>query len=600
MRYARAVLTLLLGALLTLSAHPALTAPIASRPAHGLSMYGDLRYGSGFTHFDYVNPRAPKGGSVTLSALGTFDSLNPFILKGVPAAGLGQVFETLMVGAADEAFAQYGLLAETVETPPDRSWVAFTLRPEARFHDGSPVTVEDVIWTFQTLMSQGHPFYRSYYSHVARVETAGPRRVKFTFKTGMNRELPLIVGQMPVLPKAWWQGREFTRTTLERPLGSGPYRVDAVEPGRSITYRRVPDYWGAGLPVNVGRFNFDTLRYDYYRDGTVALEAFKGGAYDFRLENSAKQWATGYDVPAVRQGRIRRESIPNEIPTGMQGFVYNTRREIFHDPRVRQALAYAFDFEWSNAHLFYGAYTRTASYFSNSELAARGLPTAAERAVLAPFRARVAPEVFGEAPEPPSSARGGQRANLIRALAILEDAGWVVRDMRLVHAQTGRPLAFEILLDDPTWERITLPFVQNLERLGVAARIRTVDSAQYEYRLKQFDFDMTVGLFAQSLSPGNEQNDYWSREAARTPGSRNLAGVSDPVVDELIARLIAAPDRTALVARTRALDRVLRAGHYVIPHWHIAAFRVAYWDRFGHPERPPRYELGFDTWWVRS
>ncbi|HEX3175625.1 MAG TPA: extracellular solute-binding protein [Methylomirabilota bacterium] len=597
MRCHRGRLAFLLLVVAMLAAFPPSVGRAASG-AHGLSMYGDLKYGPGFAHFDYVNPRAPKGGTVTLSAIGTFDSLNPFILKGVPAVGLGNVFDTLMVGASDEAFAQYGLVAETVETPSDRSWVAFTLRPQARFHDGTPITVGDVIWTFETLKAKGHPFYRSYYAHVARVESDGPRRVRFTFSGGTNRELPLIVGQMPVLSKAWWSGRDFARTSLEAPLGSGPYRVAAIDPGRSITYERVSDYWAAELPVNVGRFNVGTIRYDYYRDGTVALEAFKAGAYDFRVEDSSKQWATGYDVPAVRDGRIRKEQIPNQIPTGMQGFVYNTRRDVFRDPRVREALGNAFDFEWTNAHLFYGAYTRTASYFSNSELAAQGLPTEAERQVLAPFRDRVPASVFGEAPRPPSTADGGLRPNLVRALRLLDEAGWIVRDMRLVSRATGQPLAFEILLDDPKWERITLPFVQNLERLGVAARVRTVDAAQYEYRLKQFDFDMTVAVFPQSLSPGNEQADYWSREAARTPGSRNLAGVDDPVVDALIAGLIAAPDRPALVARTRALDRVLRAGHYVIPHWHITAFRVAYWNRFGRPAQPPKYDLGFDTWWV--
>ena len=461
------------------------------------------------------------------------------------------------------------------------------------------MTVDDVIWTFETLKAKGHPLYRSYYAAVTKAEASGPRRVRFTFKVAMNRELPLIVGQLPVLSKAWWTGRDFGKTTLEPPLGSGAYRVESFEPGRSITYRRVKDYWAAALPVNVGRQNFDAIRYDYYRDGTVALEAFKGGAYDIRQENSAKSWATGYDVPAVHDGRIKKEQIPNEVPTGMQGFAYNTRREQFRDPRVREALAAAFDFEWSNAHLFYGAYTRTESYFSNSELAARGLPSDAERAVLAPYRGRIPDAVFTESYRAPSTAAGGIRPNLVRAMRLLEAAGWVVRDMRLVHAATGRPMTIEILLDDPTWERITLPFVQNLERLGVAARIRTVDHAQYEYRLKHFDFDITVALYAQSLSPGNEQADFWGREAARTPGSRNLAGISDPVVDELIAQLIAAPDRAALIARTRALDRVLLFGHYLIPHFHITAFRTAYWNRFARPAIAPKYELGLDTWWIR-
>jgi microcin C transport system substrate-binding protein len=569
------------------------------RPAHGLSMYGDMKYGPGFTHFEYADPKAPKGGTVKLSAIGTFDTLNPFVLRGGAAVGLGQVFDSLMSGSSDEAFAYYGLVAETVETPADRSWVAFTLRPQARFHDGKPITVEDVIWSFETLKTKGHPFYRSYYAHVTKAEAAGPRRVRFTFKAAMNRELPLIVGQLPVLPKHWWASRDFKKTTLEPPLGSGPYRVESFEPGRSITYRRVKGYWGAELPVNVGRYNFDAIRYDYYRDGTVALEAFKGGAYDFRRENSSKSWATGYNVPAVRDGRIKMEQIPNEVPTGMQGFVYNTRREQFRDPRVREALAAAFDFDWANAHLFYGAYTRTQSYFSNSELAAKGVPDELERAVLAPFRGRVPDAVFGESYQAPSTKSGGVRPHLVKALKLLESAGWVVRDLRLVNTATGRQMTVEILLDEPTWERIALPFVQNLERLGVAARIRTVDHAQYEYRLKQFDFDLTVALYPQSLSPGNEQADFWSSEAARTPGSRNLAGISDPVVDELIAQIIAAPDRAQLVARTRALDRVLLFGHYLIPHFHITAFRTAYWNRFGRPAVSPKYELGFDTWWIK-
>ena len=573
------------------------SAPVTG-PAHGLSIHGDLKYGPRFAHFAYVDPRAPKGGSVTLSAIGTFDNLNPYILKGGPAAGIATTFDTLTVNSSDEPSSEYGLVAETIDTPPDRSWVAFTLRRAARFHDGSPMTVEDVIWTFDTLRTKGHPQYRSYYAAVASVETTGPRTVRFTFKEGDNRELPVIVGQLPVLSKAYWAGRDFTKTTLQAPLGSGPYRVESMEPGRSITYRRVSDYWGAALPVNVGRYNFDAIRYDYYRDDTVALEAFKGGAYDLRRESSSKNWARAYDIPAVRDGRIKKEQIPNEVPTGMQGFVFNTRRTIFRDPRLRQALTTAFDFEWSNAHLFYGAYARTRSYFSNSELASRGLPSPAELAVLAPFRGRVPDEVFTREYQPPSTGPGGLRPNLVRALELLKEAGWVVREMRLVNAETGRPLTFEILLDDPGFERITLPFVKNLERLGVTARVRTVDSAQYEYRAKQFDFDMTVGLFPQSSSPGNEQIDYWASVSANTPGSRNLPGVRDPVVDRLIELLIAAPDRAALVARTRALDRVLLWGHYVIPQFHIAAFRVAYWDRFGRPSVPPKYEIGVDTWWV--
>src|SRR5438309_4630860 len=409
-------------------------------PVHGLSIHGDLKYGPGFTQFDYVNPRAPKGGSVTLPAIGTFDNLNPFILKGVPAAGIATTFDTLTVASTDEPSSEYGLVAETMETPADRSWVSFTLRSAARFHDGSPMTVEDVIWTFDTLRTRGHPVYRSYYAQVASVEKVGPRTVRFTFKGGYNRVLPAIVGQLPVLSRAYWTGRDFAKTTLTPPLGSGPYRVESVEPGRSITYRRVKDYWAAALPVYVGRFNFDTIRYDYYRDGTVAIEAFKGGAYDIRQENSSKSWATAYDVPAVHDGRIKKEEIRHEMPTGMQGFVYNTRRAVFRDARVREALASAFDFEWTNAHLFYGAYARTRSYFSNSELASRGLPGGAELDVLAPFRGRVPDEVFTREYRPPSTDPDGLRQNLVRALELLKQAGWVVRDMRLVNAETRRRL----------------------------------------------------------------------------------------------------------------------------------------------------------------
>ena len=567
--------------------------------SHALSMYGDLKYGPSFRHFEYVNPDAPKGGLVKLAAVGTFDSLNPFILKGVPAAGIGNLFETLAIGSGDEAFSQYGLLAESVDLPADRSWVAYTLRPEARFHDGTPVTAADAVWSFETLRDKGHPFYRAYYARVTKAEAQGERTVRFTFAPGDNRELALIVGQLPVLSRAYWSRRPFDRTTLEPPVGSGPYRIESLEPGRSITYRRVPDYWGGRLPVNVGRNNFDVIRYDYYRDSTVAIEAFKAGAYDFRQEASAKSWATAYTGPGVREGLIRKDLVDNEVPTGMQGFAFNTRRAIFRDRRVREALGYAFDFEWSNAHLFYGAYTRTRSYFSNSELASRGLPGPDELAVLAPFRGRVPDEVFTRAYAPPATDGSGFiRPGVIAALALLREAGWVVRDQRLVDARTGAPMQFEILLNEPTFERIALPFARNLARLGVTARVRTVDTAQYQYRLDHFDFDMTVALWGQSLSPGNEQRDFWGSDKADVPGSQNQAGIRDPVVDALIDLVVAAPDRASRIARTRALDRVLLWGFYVIPHYHIQAFRLAYWDRFGRPSVQPRYALGFEDWWV--
>ncbi|MGH7322038.1 MAG: extracellular solute-binding protein [Candidatus Rokuibacteriota bacterium] len=565
---------------------------------HGLAMHGDLKYGPGFKHFGYVNPEAPKGGDVKLAAIGTFDTLNPFILKGVPALGVGEVFDTLTVNSGDEPFSEYGLVAETIEMPADRSWVAFTLRPEARFHDGSPITVDDVIWTFETLKAKGRPFYRSYYGQVAKAEKVGDRKVRFSFGPGENRELPLIVGQLPVLPKAYWSKRDFEKTTLEPPLGSGPYRVDAVEPGRAITYRRVKNYWAAKVPVNVGRDNFDTIRYDYYRDTTVALEGFKGGEYDFRAENSAKNWATAYSIPAVTQGLVKKEEILNEVPTGMQAFVYNTRRPIFQDPRVRRALAYAFDFEWTNKNLFYGAYTRTRSYFSNSELASSGPPGPEELKLLEPFRGKIPEDVLTKGYEPPATDGSGVIRDGVReALRLLGEAGWTIKGQKLVSAR-GETMQFEILESDPAFERITLPFIKNLERLGITARIRMVDSAQFQKRVEDFDFDMTITVWGQSLSPGNEQGDFWGSRAADTSGTRNLAGIKDPAVDKLIDLVITAPDRKSLVDRTRALDRVLLWGVYVIPHWHIRAYRVAYWDKFSRPTTSPKYALGFDTWWV--
>ena len=565
---------------------------------HGVAMHGDLKYGPGFTHFDYVNPDAPKGGKVRLQANGSFDSLNPFILKGRPAVGIGRLFETLMTGSRDEAFSQYGLLAETVEIPEDRSWVAFTLRPEARWHDGAPITVEDVIFSLETIKTKGHPFYRAYYGDVVAAEKVGERKVKFSFADGVNRELPLIIGELPIISKAYYTANDFEKTSLEAPLGSGPYRVESVDPGRSITYARVEDYWGAEVPARRGQDNFDILRYDYYRDPTVAMEAFKAHEYDFRRENASKVWATAYQGPAFDDGLIVKEEIGHSMPTGMQGFVFNTRRAKFADRRLRQALGYAFDFEWTNKNLFSGAYSRTSSYFSNSELAASGLPGPAELALLEPFRDQLPPEVFSEVFAPPESdGSGNARRNLRTAFKLLGEAGWTVEDTKLV-GPGGEPLEIEFLIVSPLFERVIAPFIKNLEKLGVTTKIRLVDSAQYQQRLDQFDFDVVVLSVGQSLSPGNEQNNYWTTTAADTPGSRNFAGIKDPVVDALVETLIAAADRDSLITAARALDRVLLWGHYVIPHWHIRYFRVAYWNKFVRPAVTPKYSLGFDGWWI--
>jgi microcin C transport system substrate-binding protein len=481
-------LTLLLTAAITPAAGAA-----DSTTSHALSLFGDVKYPAGFAHFDYVNPDAPKGGTARLSAVGSFDNLNPFIIKGVAAAGIGNVFDTLLTPSLDEPSTMYGLLAESVEIAGDRSWVVYNLRKEARFQDGSPVTPDDVIWTFETLRSKGRPFYRSYYADVDKVEKIGERGVKFTFKGGDNRELPQIVGELPVLSKAWWSTREFDKTSLEAPLGSGPYKVESVDPGRSITYRRVADYWGDKLAVNRGRHNFEIMRYDYYRDPTVALEAFKAGEYDLRQENSAKNWATGYDGPALQQGLIKQEQIPNQLPTGMQGFGYNTRRPFFQDARLRQALDGAFDFEWSNKTLFYGAYARTESYFSNSDLASSGLPSEAEKAILDKYKGRI-PETVFTTPyrEPSTDGSGNIRDNLREGLRLLKEAGWTVKGDKLVNDKTGQPLVFEMLLADPQFERVVLPFAQNLKRLGITMNVRTVDSAQYQKRMDDYDYDMTV------------------------------------------------------------------------------------------------------------
>jgi microcin C transport system substrate-binding protein len=563
---------------------------------HGMAMHGEPKYGPDFRHFDYVNPEAPKGGELRLGVQGTFDSFNPLIDRGNPFSAIG--IETLTVASADEPFTRYGLIAETIEWPEDRSWVAFTLRPEGRWHDGRPITAEDVVFSFNLLKTKGSNFFRLYYGSVAGAEQTGPRKVRFTFREAGNRELPLIVGEMPVLPKHYWEGRDFERTTLEPPLASGPYRIAAFEAGRRVVVERVDDYWGAGLAVQAGQNNFDRIRYEYFRDETVIRQALKGGVIDFREENQAKAWALEYDVPAVRDGWLRKEEIAHENPTGMQAFVFNCRRPPFADPRVRQALGYAFDFEWTNRTLFFDQYTRTRSYFSNSELASRGLPEGGELAVLERHRGRVPEAVFSRPfAVPATDGSGWPRDNLARAFALLAEAGWRVRDLRLVDEETGQPMRFEILLVSQAFERVVLPFVRNLSRLGIEASVRLVDQSQYINRLRSFDFDMIIGVWGQSESPGNEQRSYWGSAAADQPGSRNHAGIKDAVVDELIELVIASPDREALVARTRALDRVLLWGFYGIPQWHIRHDRILYWDRFSRPEVTPRRGTSVDYWW---
>ncbi len=569
-------------------------------PQHALTLYDEApKYPADFQHYDYVNPDAPKGGTFRQKGVGSFDSLNPFISKGVPADDMDLNYDTLARQSLDEPFTEYGLVAGRIEKAPDNSWVRFYLRPEARFHDGQPMHAEDVVFSFQTLIQNGSPLYRSYYADVAEVVAEDPQRVLFKFKHSNNRELPLILGQLPVLPKHFWEGRDFTKGSLDIPLGSGPYRVAEVKAGRSIRYERVKDYWARDLPINRGMFNFDVLDIQYYRDSTVALEAGKAGQFDFWLESSAKNWATAYDISAVREKRLIREEIPNGNPTGMQGFVFNLRKPLFQDVRVREALSLVFDFEWTNKQLFNGAYTRTDSYFENSDMAASGLPTPAELKILEPLRGQIPERIF-DTPfsNPVTDASGMLREQQRRAYKLLQEAGWRIVDDKMVDAQ-GTPVKIEFLLTQADFDRVLLPYKRNLADLGIELVIRRVDVSQYITRIRSRDFDMMVGSFPQSTSPGNEQREFWASSSADKPGSRNYIGLKDPAIDSLVESLINATSRQDLVDHARALDRVLVWGHYVVPNWHIKTWRVAYWNHIGHPAVPPRYDVGLQTWWSK-
>ena len=571
--------------------------------SHAIAMHGEPKYDQNFISVEYVSNNAEKGGNIVRSAIGTYDTFNPFTLKGTSAAGIGLLYESLTVGSSDEAFTEYGLLAKSIEWPDDRSWVTFTLRDEAKWHDGKKITSDDVVWTFNTLMEKGHPFYKYYYGDVSEVIKITENKVKFEFSTNTNKELVLIVGQLPVLPKHYWENKNFEETTLDVPIGSGPYKVKSFDAGRSITYELDMDYWGFEnniVPIKVGKDNMGSIRYDYYKDRGVEREAFKSGEIDFFSENTSKEWATGYDIDAVTEGLIKKELIPHENPQGMQAFAFNTRKDIFADKRVRKALSFAFDFEWTNKNLFYGAYKRTDSFFENSELASSGLPSQAELAYLNPYIDQLPKEIFNEEySNPKTDGSGFIRNELQEATKLLQEAGWKLKDGKLENSNE-EPFEFEILLVSPAFERIVLPFIDNLEKLGINASLRTIDSSQYQKRIESFDFDMVVFTFSQSLSPGNEQRNFWSSGAADTNGSRNIIGIKNNVIDLLIENLINAKDREDLITISRALDRVLLWNYYVIPQWHISAYRVLYWDMFDQPKQKPKYSLGFDTWWVNQ
>jgi microcin C transport system substrate-binding protein len=600
---------LLTPALTTLKSREAFPAQEAERSwHHGLSLFGQLKYTAGFAHFDYINPQAPKLGTVRRGAFGTYDNFNVVIagLKGNLTAGIDFIYESLLTPSLDEISSEYGLIAEAVSFPPDFSSVTFRLRPQARWHDGKPITPADVIFSFNAFKTHS-PEHSIYYRHVREALVSGEREVTFAFDGPGIRELPLIVGQLTILPKHWWEGpdssgqrRNVANTTLEPLLGSGPYRIKAFEAGNWIIYERVDDYWGGDLNVRVGHNNFDRLRFDYFRDLTVLFQAFKADDLDWHVENNAVNWVTGYDFPAVSKKWVVREQFPIRNVGVMQAFAFNARLAKFKDWRLRRAFNFAFDFETINRDIFYGEYTRISSYFQGTELACTGLPQGRELEILEPLRGEVPPEVFTT---PYWNPVGGNLQaddnNLREAKKLLEAAGFVVRDLKLVDVKTRQPLRIEFLLAAPTYERFVLIYKEALERLGIDVLVRMVDAVQYENRLRNWEFDIVVAAWAESLTPGNEQREYWGSRAARTPGSRNLIGIADKAIDGLIERVVLAVSRDELVAATHALDRVLLWHHYVVPQWTYSKIRTARWDRFAKPDRMPSYGLSAfpDIWW---
>ncbi len=575
----------------------------AVEPQHGIAMHGKLKYNDQFKHFEYTNPNAPKGGVLKRAVIGdNFDSFNPFIIKGVAGAGIGYLYESLTAHSEDEAFSEYGLIAERIEVPVDRSFVTFHINKNARFSDGSPILAKDVKFSFDSLTTneKARPFYSAYYGDVKAVKIIDPLTIRFDSANKSNRELPLILGQMPILNKKYWEANEFGTASLSAPIGNGPYVIDSFVPGRSITYVRNLNYWAKDLPVNAGKYNFDKLVFEYYKDNTVALEAFKAGEYDFRVERTARNWANAYEGKKFDEGILVKEELEHQRPTGMQAFVINTRRSQFQDVKVRQALDYAFDFEWTNQNLFNGQYRRANNYFENSELASDGLPTPAELEILLPLKEQVPESIFTTPYVSPSTSKPNSlRKNLRTATTLLKSAGWTIKDGKLRHPQYDQPMQFEFLLYQKDFERIVQPYIKNLNKLGIQASIRVVDTTQYINRMRDFDFDIMVSSFGQSDSPGNEQRDYWHSSRASQNGSRNLAGINDPVIDRLVDLVISAPDRETLINRTRVLDRMLLAGHYVIPNWYNPLDRIAYSNKLARPSITPKSGVSIDTWWIK-
>lgn len=569
---------------------------------HGLSLYDSPELPADFAYFPHVNPQAPKGGTMTHTAVGgSFDSTNPFIIRGTPATGISQIYDTLMASNPNEPFSLYGLLAEGVRLDPDRQWIEFDLRPEARFQDGEPVTAYDVVFSLNLLREDGNPFYASYYAGVEEVIALSEHQVRFTFNDTESRELPLIVAQLPILPRHYWEPREFTSPTLAAHPGSGPYRISEVDPGRRIVFQRDENYWGKDLPVNIGRYNIDRIIYDYYRDRDIAWEAFKAGLTDFRIDARAATWAIGYDFPAYEEGFVKRLTVPDVNPSMMQAFVFNLRKQKFQDPRVREALSLTFDFPWLNTNIFYDTYQRTESFFQNSEMEATGLPSEEELALLEPFRKELLASHRSERlfTDPlPLEQPIDLRERLRLALELLREAGYEVEDGVLVKQETGQPLSLEVLLYDSGLERVVQPMLRNMARLGVQTSLRIVDINQFLNRQRNYDYDIVISHFPQSNNPGNEQRDFWTSAAAEAPQSRNRMSLAHPAVDALVEELIRANGREELDTAAKALDRVLRWGFYVIPHYHSGETRIAVWDKFGYPEPFPEYAMDLDAWWV--
>jgi peptide/nickel transport system substrate-binding protein len=575
----------------------------SSEPRHSIALHGEPRFADDFSAFPYVNPSAPKGGRLALGVIGSFENLNPLIVRGVPASGVREfVVESLMARSLDEPFTLYGLLAETIDVADDRKSVTFMLNPAAKFSDGEPVTQEDVIASFELLKTKGRPNHRTYFAKVPKAEKIGDRGIRFTFEDADDRELPLILGLMPVFEAHGMTPEQFDSSSMTPLVGSGPYTVSRVDAGRSITYKRDPGYWGKDLPVNRGRFNFDEIRFDYFRDASVMLEAFRSGTLDLRLEEDPGRWADAYNIPAVRDGRIVKAEFPIGLPAGMSALVFNTRREIFADPRVRQALITLFDFDWINRTLYNGLFKHTTSYFERSYLASTGRPADAyERRLLAPYPDAVRPEFLAGTYEFPTSDGGGNnRDNQKIAFRLLTDAGMVLKGNQLVNAKTEQPLTFEILANSSAQEALLLSYARSLAPLGIVARVRVVDSAQYQERLSSFDYDMIQNTWPSSLSPGNEQLFRWSAKTANAQGSFNFAGVKNPAADAMIDAMLAADTETNFISSVRALDRVLLSGDYVVPLFYTPRQWVAYWARLKHPDKTPLFGYAVDTWWVES